>query len=134
LPDSRLAAAISEVAASAAHTRAPCDDGPVDPVHAFLAEFSPFCDSHDLLPLDATSTDATSVIDFVAAIADGSLKPKLEDKPKWHVALQSPEQEYWIVGGHDEVRSLQELKVFVLVPRSEVPRGMRPLKGKLVCK
>jgi hypothetical protein len=106
LPDSCLAATISEVAASAACTWASCDDGPVDPVHAFLAEFSPFCDSHDLLPLDATSTDATSVTDFVAAIADGSLEPKLKDEPKWHVAIQSPKQEYWITGGHDEVCSL----------------------------
>jgi hypothetical protein len=134
LPDSRLAAAISDVAASAARIRAPRDDGPVDPVHTFLAEFSPFCDSHDLLPLDVTSSDASSVPDLVAAIADGSLEPDLEDEPKWHEALQSPEREYWIAGGHDEVRSLQDLKVFVLVPRSEVPCGARPLKGKLVCK
>jgi hypothetical protein len=30
--------------------------------------------------------------------------------------------------------SLQDLKVFVLVPQSEVPAGQRPLWGKLVCK
>ena len=134
LPDSCLAAAISDVTASTARTRASREDGPVDPVHAFLAEFSPFCDSHDLLPLDVASTDAASVPDLVAAIADGSLEPDLEDEPKWHEALRSPEREYWIAGGHDEVRSLQELKVFVLVPRSDVPRGVCPLKGKLVCK
>ena len=134
MPDSRLAAAISDVAASAARSRASRDDVPVDPVHAFLAEFDPFCDSHHLIPLDVTSADTASVPELVAAIADGSLEPELEDEPKWHDALRSPEREYWIAGGHDEVRSLQELKVFVLVPRSEVPRGMRPLKGKLVCK
>ena len=27
-----------------------------------------------------------------------------------------------------------ELNVFVLIPRSDLPRGHRPLKGKLVCK
>ena len=122
------------MAVSAARTRASRDDGPVNPVHAFLAEFSPFCESHDLLPLDVTSSDAASVPDLIAAIADGSLEPDLEDEPKWHEALRSPEREYWIAGGRDEVRSLKELKVFVLVPRSEVPRGVRPLKGKLVCK
>jgi hypothetical protein len=134
LPDSHLTAAISDVTASSARTQATRDDGFVDPVHAFLAEFSPFCNSHDLLPLNVTSTDATSVPDLIAAIADGSLELDLEDELKWHEALRSPEREYWIAGGHDEVRSLEALKVFVLVPQLEVPRGACPLKGKLVCK
>src|ERR1700733_13100398 len=34
----------------------------------------------------------------------------------------------------DELKSLKDLTVFVLVPRTEIPRGQRPLKGKLVCK
>jgi len=72
--------------------------------------------------------------DLIAAIVDGSLKPNLEDEPKWHEALQLPKWEYWITGSHDKVCSLQELKVFVLVPQSEVLYGVRPLKGKLVCK
>ena len=37
-------------------------------------------------------------------------------------------------GGRDELKSLEDLQVFVLVPRSEIPLGQRPLKGKLVCK
>ncbi len=87
LPDSCLSSTISDVAASAACTRASHEDSPVDPVHAFLAEFSPFCNSHDLLPLDVASTDAASIPDLVAAIVDGSLEPDLEDEPKWHEAL-----------------------------------------------
>lgn len=106
MPDSCLAARISDVATSMAHTQATCDNGLVDPVHAFLAKFSPFCDSHNLLPLDMSFTDAISIPDLVTAIADGSLEPELEDEPKWHKALQSPEREYWIAGGHDEVHSL----------------------------
>jgi hypothetical protein len=87
LPDSRLATAISDVAMSAAHTRASQNVGPVDPIHAFLAECSPFCDSHDLLPLDITSTNTNSMPDLIVAITDSSLEPKLEDEPKWHEAL-----------------------------------------------
>src|SRR5438105_5041208 len=34
----------------------------------------------------------------------------------------------------EELRSLTDLQVFTLIPRSDVPRGRRPLKGKLVCK
>jgi hypothetical protein len=69
-------------------------------------------------------------------MADGSLEPTLDtgDDPSWPEALASPEREYWIAGVHDELRSLEDLKVFVLVPHSEVPRGQCPLKGKLVCK
>ena len=48
--------------------------------------------------------------------------------------MASRECEYWITGGHDELKSLQDLQVFVLVPCSEVPCGQWPLKGKLVCK
>jgi hypothetical protein len=48
--------------------------------------------------------------------------------------MASNEREYWIAGGRDELKSLQDLKVFVLVPRSELSRNQRPLKGKLVCK
>jgi hypothetical protein len=48
--------------------------------------------------------------------------------------LASPEREYWIAGAREEIQSLEDLKVFVLVPRSAVPRGQRPLRGKLVCK
>lgn len=48
--------------------------------------------------------------------------------------MASNKREYWIAGGQDELKSLEDLKVFVLVPRSDVPRGQRPLRGKLVCK
>ena len=48
--------------------------------------------------------------------------------------MSSPECEYWIAGAHEELKSLEDLKVFVLVPRSELPPGQHPLKGKLVCK
>jgi hypothetical protein len=64
------------------------------------------------------------------------MEPELDpgDEPEWRDAVTSPEREYWIAGGKEELKSLEDLKVFVLVPRSEVPRGQRPLKGKLVCK
>jgi hypothetical protein len=58
----------------------------------------------------------------------------LSDDPTWAQALASSECEYWIAGARDELESLEKLKVFVLVPRSELPLGQRPLRGKLVCK
>ena len=57
-----------------------------------------------------------------------------DDDPCWTTAMRSPDREYWIAGAREELRNLADLQVFVLVPRSDVPRGRRPLKGKLVCK
>jgi len=58
----------------------------------------------------------------------------MSDDPSWAEAIASPECEYWIAGGREELKSLEDLKVFALVPCSEVPPNQRPLKGKLVCK
>jgi hypothetical protein len=48
--------------------------------------------------------------------------------------MASPEWEYWITGTCDELCSLVDLHVFVLVPHSELPKGKQPLRGKLVYK
>ena len=69
-------------------------------------------------------------------MADGSMEPILDsgDDPLWADALASPECEFWIAGGREELKSLEDLKVFILVPCTDIPHGQRLLKGKLVCK
>ena len=60
---------------------------------AFLSEFSPFCDSHTLLPLDTSDLSPHLLESALAAIADGSLKPYYDaddDDPKWAEAMASP--------------------------------------------
>jgi transposase InsO family protein len=139
--DSRLTAAIRDAAASTARrqeervTRRA--DHPRDHTHAFLSEFSPVRDSHELIPLDlCTGGSFTTIDEVLSAIADGTAEAETDmgDDPTWKEAIASPEREYWIAGGREELKSLEDLKVFVLVPRSDVPQGQRPLKGKLVCK
>lgn len=78
----------------------------------------------------------SSIDEVLAALTNGSIKPTVDpdNEPLWAQAIASNEQEYWIAGGCNELKSLQDLKVFVLVPCSEVPRGHRPLKGMLICK
>lgn len=73
---------------------------------------------------------------MLAALTNGSIKPTVDpdNEPLWAQAIASNEQEYWIAGGHNELKSLQDLKVFVLVPCSEVPQGHHTLTGKLICK
>ena len=96
----------------------------------------PFCDSHYLLPLDVPSSDFASVPEILAAVMNGILKPEVDikDNPLWSEAMASPEWEYWIASTQDEIRSLEDLKVFVLVSQSDVPAGQHALRGKLVCK
>ena len=50
------------------------------------------------------------------------------------ITISSPNHEYWIAGAKDELRSLEDLNIFILVPCSEIPHSQCPLKGKLVCK
>ena len=153
LPDSRLSSALSNLMASSAHAGATrtarlasvseanvstfIDDLPPDDhTHAFLSEFSEFHFSHDLLPLDLPPNFIDPVNAFLSDIETGSLEPTCDtgDDPSWAEAIASPEREYWIAGACEELRSLMDLQVFVLVPRSSIPQGKRPLKGKLVCK
>ena len=91
---------------------------------------------HTLLPLSFT-TGNFDLPDFLfSAISDGSAKPDFDsgDDPLWTNAIHSPQHEYWIAGICKELHNLANLQVFILIPRSDVPCGRRPLKGKLVCK
>ena len=153
LPNSCLSSAISDSAASTARARATrlsclssipeshistfLDDLPsYDFTHAFLSEFSNFREMHDLLPLDLPVGYGFPLDVFISDVENGSLEPRVDadDKPSWREALSSPEREYWIAGACDKLCSLQDLNVFILVPRSSVPKGRHLLKGKLVCK
>jgi len=93
--------------------------------------------SHDLIPLDTLGNHGlTSVDEVLTALTNGSVEPEvdLDDEPSWGKAMASPECEYWVTGGREEIKSLEDLNVFVLIPCTDVPCGQRPLKGKLVCK
>jgi len=103
----------------------------------FLSEYVPFLNTHDdILPLEFIPSDFGSIDIFISSISDGSAEPDFDtnDDPSWVAAMCSPEREYWIAGACDELHSLADLQVFTLIPRSDVPHGRRPLKGKLVCK
>jgi hypothetical protein len=134
--DPRLSAVLADVAASALR-RQKERAARRDHVHALLSEFSPMRDTHHLIVADLDLGDMSfSLEEVLSAISDGSVEPILDsgDDPTWAEALASPDRKYWIAGGCDELKSLEDLQVFILVPRSEVPRSQRPLKGKLVCK
>jgi hypothetical protein len=64
------------------------------------------------------------------------MEPTLDDgdDPSWAEALSSSDKEYWVAGAREELQSLKDMQVFILVPHSSVPQGRRPMRGKLVCK
>ena len=106
-------------------------------IEAFLTEYAHVHETHCLLSVPLTCfTAQLSVDDALAALSSGDAEPLLDedDDPAWATALASPDREYWIAGACDEIKSLEDLKVFVLIPRSAVPQNQRPLKEKLVCK
>jgi Reverse transcriptase (RNA-dependent DNA polymerase)/Integrase core domain/GAG-pre-integrase domain len=138
LSDPRLAAAVADSTAAAARrkaTRATPAPPTDDLATALLAEFSPLRDTHELLPVSQVDLPL-SLDEVLAALSTGNIEPcpESDDEPSWAAALASPEREFWIAGGREELQSLKDLNVFVLVPRSDLPRGHCPLKGKLVCK
>ena len=107
------------------------------PLHSFLTQFAFIRDSHILIPVSIVpASPSSSIPEVLSAISNGEMETTLDDNddPLWASALASPKREYWIKGAQDELKSLSDLQVFVLVPRSEVPHSQRPLKGKLVCK
>ncbi len=142
LPSHHLSKAISDSASAATHQHL-SQASMCSPLSgelltsAFLSRFSPFHDSHCLLPLDTSDISPHSLNSALSAITDGSLEPYCDnddDDPKWAEAMVSVEREFWIAGTCNELQSLKDLQVFVLVPHSSMPKGRRALKGKLVCK
>jgi hypothetical protein len=68
----------------------------IDCTSAFLTEFTPFLDSHSLLPLDLSDIPPATIDSMLLAIFDGSLElsTDLDNGPLWSEAMASPEREY----------------------------------------
>lgn len=126
----RVAAAISDLVLPSLSDVA--DSAHDDDVFAFLAEFVPYCDTHCLLHLDVLLLILSLSLRYSRRPRTAPLSQK--SKPTTTLCGLRPSHPPKGAGAQDEVRSLEDLKVFVLVPRSNVSAGQRPLSGKLVCK
>jgi hypothetical protein len=81
--------------------------------------------------------DAHALIDAIALHAltadDAQLNLEHPDDPKSAKdALASPLAHEWLEAMHDELESIKEMGVYVLVPRSAVPKGRKVMRGKFV--
>ena len=97
------------------------------PLPNFLSHFASVCDTHYLIPVSVSPDSPSQLIPQVlAAITNGNTEISINDNDddlSWASALASPSCEYWIAGAQDELKSLADLKVFVLIPHSDLPPG-----------
>jgi len=99
-----------------------------------------------VVPTDAVPDDSLPQIpsldpesDFVAfceayatELAFPLINPRNPDEPTFRQAMKSPDADKWTFGIQDELKSLKDMGVYVLVPRSDVPSGRKILHGKWV--
>ena len=70
-----------------------------------------------------------SAISDVTKIDPSTLE--FEDKPRtWEEAQHSADAKHWEEGYRDELESLKDMGVYKLVPRCDVPQGLKIHKGQ----
>jgi hypothetical protein len=90
----------------------------------------------DSLPSPPILDPETDFIAFCEAyatdLASPLINPRNPDEPTFREAMSSPDSDKWIAGIQDELKSLNEMGVYKLIPRSDVPTGRKVLRGKWV--
>ena len=95
-------------------TAVPDDDLPPLPIPDAEADFVAFCEA------------------YAVELASPLINPRNPDEPTFREAMNSPDAAKWTLGIQDELKSLKEMGVYQLVPRSDVPAGRKVLRGKWV--
>ena len=79
-----------------------------------------------------------SLADTSGGVATGEVMLLVDvedpDVPDWREALESSKRDKWLEGTEVELTSLQEMGVYKLISRSEVPTNRSVLCGKFVCR
>jgi hypothetical protein len=76
------------------------------------------------------TTPPGEAIDEIALLVD----VEYPDAPDWNDALESNKRDKWLEGANVELTSLQEMGVYEVIPRSDVPSNRSVLQGKFVCR
>ena len=74
--------------------------------------------------------DLDDVLEVMAAM--GEELPDIEDPTSFRAAMKTEYRDKWKDACESELRGIAEMDVYKLVPRSEVPKGHKILKGKWV--
>jgi hypothetical protein len=140
-PPTRLERAVEEVKESTARVKAAKEERrqqnnpPANDVNPPDQELRDLLDTPDLAHL---GTDLDHDRLFAAIIESGGIDPvslEFEDEPKtWAEAKASGDSEKWAEGYRDELKSLKDMGVYKLVPRSDVPQGQKVRKGRPIFK
>ena len=112
------------------------DDGPAGEIIVCDTCYKGFSSDLDL---ETHSAEAHAVMDCHVFIAKTYLikaftSTSASDPTTIVEALDSPQAQEWLAAMHQEFASLEENGTWTVVPRSDVPRGTRPLQSKLVFK
>jgi hypothetical protein len=67
---------------------------------------------------------------YAAELASPLINMHNPDEPTFREAMKSPDSDKWILGIQDELKSLKEMGVYKLIPRSDIPAGHKVLCGK----
>jgi hypothetical protein len=78
------------------------------PLVSFITEFLPLRQTHYLHPCHLDPHLFQDINLTLMALTDGSteLEVQPDDDPSWTQAIASPEQEFWIAGAQDKLKSL----------------------------
>jgi hypothetical protein len=115
-------------------------------LRASLTNVAPPSTSTSAVPANAVPDDSIPQVpaldpdsDFVAFceayaadLASPLINPRNPDEPTFREAMNSPDTDKWTLGIQDELKSLKEMGVYKLIPRSDVPTGRKILRGKWV--
>ena len=87
---------------------------------------------HHPPPLDLDADFNAFCKAYTAKLASPLINTWNPDEPTFREAMNSPDTAKWTLGIQDELKSLKEMGVYRLIPRSDVPTGRKILRGKWV--
>ena len=83
-------------------------------------------------PLDPEADFVAFCEAYASELASPLINPCNPDEPTFRQAMKSPDADKWTIGIQDELKSLKDIGVYKLVPRSDIPAGRKILHGKWV--
>ena len=87
---------------------------------------------HHPPPLDSDADFVAFCEAYTTELASPLINTWNPDEPTFHEAMNSPDAAKWTLSIQDELKSLKEMGVYCLIPRSDIPTSRKILCGKWV--
>ncbi|KDQ11611.1 hypothetical protein BOTBODRAFT_46365 [Botryobasidium botryosum FD-172 SS1] len=80
----------------------------------------------ELETVELDEADIAMLAEIVALFQDNPIRVEGPDEPaNLREALESPHAKEWQAAYNDEFKSIKDMEVYELIPRSEVPKGQK---------